>query len=80
MIKGSSISALKEALNIRFSYNGDLGTLQQKTKDNLHTIEMLQFINVISSAEAKELRDECKSYFKEQIEIAAKSPNFFIEI
>jgi hypothetical protein len=69
----------RDIINIRFSYNGDLGILQQKTKDNIETINMLQFVDLIGAKEAGELRKECRLYYQEEIKQAAESPGFFID-
>lgn len=69
----------RSIITVCFDYNGDLGVLQQKTKDNLETINRLQFEHVISYEDAKEVREDCKNYFKEEIQKVLDSLVRFID-
>jgi hypothetical protein len=68
------MSICRQIIDIRFAYNGDLGKLQQKTKDNIETIKMLSCFDIIDSKEAVELKDECISFFQEELKRAAEYP------
>jgi hypothetical protein len=75
----SSIYA-RDIITVCFDYHGDLGVLQQKTRDNIETINNLRHCAAISELEAKEVRADCKNYFKEEIQKVLDSPSFFIEV
>jgi len=59
---------------IEFSYNGNLGTLQQKTKDNLKFAEKLEYLEIITPEEYKELYILITDYFKKQLNKVISNP------
>ena len=69
----------KYGLNIHFCYNGNLGTLQQKTKDNKRLAYCLLYNKVITKEEYEQLVKEIVTYFQEQIQSVIKNPLYFID-
>ena len=67
-----------ELLDIRFSYNGELGRLQQKTIDNRSTCNSLLQWNVITHDEYKEAMQAINDYFVEQIKGVLDNPQHYI--
>ena len=67
-----------ELLDIRFSYNGELGRLQQKTIDNRSTWNSLLQWNVITHEEYKETMQAINNYFVEQIKGFLDNPQHYI--
>lgn len=67
-----------ELLDIRFSYNGELGRLQQKTIDNRSTCHSLLQWNVITHEEYKEAMQAINDYFVEQIKGVLDNPQHYI--
>ena len=67
-----------ELLDIRFSYNGELGRLQQKTIDNRSTCNSLLQWNVITHEEYKEAMQAINDYFVEQIKRVLDNPEHYI--
>ena len=67
-----------ELLDIRFSYNGELGRLQQKTIDNRSTCNSLLQWNVITHEEYKEAMQAINDYFEEQIKGVLDNPQHYI--
>ena len=67
-----------ELLDIRFSYNGELGRLQQKTIDNRSTCNSLLQWNVITHEEYKEAMQAINDYFVEQIKGVLDNPQHYI--
>ena len=55
-------------IDIKFSYNGDLGRLQHQTQANIKTINMLALNEIITSDERKQLLNEVCNYFTEQLQ------------
>ena len=70
---------LKYALDIHFCYNGNLGILQQKTKDNKRLVFCLLYHKVITKEEYEQLVKEIVTYFQEQIQSVIKNPLYFID-
>ena len=64
-------------LSIKFSYNGDLGILQQKTKDNIETCGKLAQWEIITYEEYQEVIKVINNYFLEQIQKVAENPLFY---
>ena len=54
-------------INVKFSYNGDLGKLQIQTKANIQFANSLQAEEIISHEECKELLKLIHDYFKEEL-------------
>lgn len=75
-----SLIYARDIITVCFEYDGNLGVLQQKTRDNIEAINNLRSCGAISDLEAKELRADCKNYFKEEIQKVLDSPSFFIEV
>lgn len=69
----------KYNIDIHFCYNGNLGTLQQKTKDNKELVYCLLYNNVITKEEYKQLIKEIVVYFQEQVQNVIKNPLYFID-
>ena len=67
-----------ELLDIKFSYNGELGRLQQKTIDNRNTCNSLLQWNVITHEEYKEAMQAINDYFVEQIKGVLDNPQHYI--
>ena len=67
-----------ELLDIKFSYNGELGRLQQKTIDNRNTCNSLLQWNVITHEEYKEAMQAINDYFVEQIKRVLDNPQHYI--
>lgn len=63
-----------QLLDIQFLYNGNLGTLQQKTIDNKMMCNSLLQWNVITYEEYTEALKAICDYFSEQIQKVAKNP------
>lgn len=71
----------KYGLDIHFCYgyyNGNLGTLQQKVKDNKRLADCLLYNKVITKEEYEQLVKEIVTYFQEQIQSVIKNPLSFI--
>lgn len=58
----------KNYINIKFSYNGNLGILQQKTIDNKIFCGRLCQNEIISREEWRETMQQINDYFIEQIQ------------
>lgn len=69
----------KYNIDIHFCYNGNLGTLQQKTKDNKRLAYCLLYNKVITKEEYEQLVKEIITYFQEQIQTVVKNPLYFID-
>lgn len=69
----------KYGLDIHFCYNGNLGTLQQKTKDNKRFVYCLLYNKVITKEEYEQLVKEIVTYFQEQIQSVMKNPLYFVD-
>ena len=69
----------KYKLDIHFCYNGNLETLQQKTKDNKRLAYCLLYNKVITKEEYEQLIKEIVTYFQEQIQSVIKNPLYFID-
>ena len=69
----------KYGLDIHFCCNGNLGTLQQKTKDNKRLVYCLLYNKVITKEEYEQLVKEIVAYFQEQIQSVMKNPLYFID-
>ena len=65
--------------NIRFSYNGNLGRLQQKTIDNKVFCGILMQNGIISHEEYLEIMQAIQDYFVEEIRKVADNPQYFID-
>lgn len=68
----------RDIITVCFTHGGDLGVLQQKTKDNIETIKMLNCFDIIDTKEAEELKEECMLYFQEELKKAAERPWHFL--
>ena len=69
----------KYGLDIHLCYNGNLGTLQQKTKDNKRLAYCLLYNKVITKEEYEQLVKEIVAYFQEQIQSVVKNPLYLID-
>lgn len=65
-------------INIEFSYNGNLGELQQRTIDNKMFAGRLLQSEIISREEWRECIKEISDYFKQEINKAAENPLDYI--
>ena len=65
-------------INIEFSYNGNLGELQQRTIDNKVFAGRLLQNGIISREEWRECIKEISDYFKQEINKAAENPLDYI--
>lgn len=63
---------------VDFSYNGNLGVLQQKTKDNLLELARLNKLGVLSNEKFEELEEKTRNYFTQEIKKVLASPNYYI--
>ena len=63
---------------IEFSYNGNLGILQQKTKNNLMLAQKLEYLEIITPEDYKLLCEKITTYFTEQLKKASESIYNFI--
>lgn len=66
-------------LNIRFSYNGNLGRLQQKTIDNKQFVRILLQNGIITHEEYIALMQAIHDYFMEEIEGVMENPQYYID-
>ena len=65
-------------INIEFSYNGNLGELQQRTIDNKIFAGRLLQSGIISREEWRECIKEISDYFRQEINKAAENPLDYI--
>lgn len=65
-------------INIEFSYNGNLGELQQRTIDNKMFAGRLLQIGIISREEWRECIKEISDYFTQEINKVAENPLDYI--
>ena len=70
---------INELIDIRFSYNGNLGVLQQKTKDNKSFCNRLLQNKVISIDEYKQVMQEIHEYFITEINKVLANPISYID-
>ena len=70
---------LNNFINIEFSYNGDLGRLQQKTIDNKIFCGRLLQNKIISHEEWQESMQLIQNYFDKQIQNVVENPLFFVD-
>lgn len=66
-------------LNIRFSYNGDLGILQQKTMSNKQFVRILLQNGIITHKEYMALVQAIHDYFMEEIKNVLQNPQYYID-
>lgn len=64
---------IHDLINIKFSYNGNLGELQQRTIDNKVFAGRLLQNGIISREEWRECIKEISDYFKQEINKAAEN-------
>ena len=69
---------IHDLINIEFSYNGNLGELQQRTIDNKVFAGRLLQNGIISREEWRECIKEISDYFKQEINKAAENPLDYI--
>ena len=67
-------------INIEFSYNGNLGELQQRTIDNKMFAGRLLQSGIISREEWRECLQEISDYFTQEIKKVAENPLDYISI
>ena len=65
-------------INIEFSYNGNLGELQQRTIDNKVFAGRLLQSGIISREEWRECIKEIADYFRQEINNVAENPLDYI--
>ena len=65
-------------INIEFSYNGNLGRLQQKTIDNKIFAGRLLQNGIISYEEYREYMQKITEYFMQEINKVAENPLDYI--
>lgn len=65
-------------INIEFSYNGNLGRLQQKTIDNKIFAGRLLQNGIISHEEYREYMQKIAEYFAQEINKVAENPLDYI--
>lgn len=66
-------------INIEFSYNGNLGRLQQKTIDNKIFAGRLLQNGIISREEYREYMQKISEYFVQEINKVAENPHYYID-
>lgn len=64
--------------NLDFSYNADLGTLQQHTKDNIKMLHILRRKEIITAEEHEILHNFCYDYFKKAVAKVLEQPYFYL--
>ena len=69
---------ITDYIDIKFSYNGDLGKLQHQTQANLQTIQMLLLNKIITREEYEKLGEDIVDYFQKTIESASKNIYYYI--
>lgn len=69
---------IHDLINIEFSYNGNLGYLQQRSIDNKVFAGRLLQNGIISREEWRECIKEISDYFKQEINKAAENPLDYI--
>ena len=67
-------------IDIEFSYNGNLGRLQQKTIDNKIFAGRLLQNGIISHEEYREYIQKISEYFVQEINKVAENPHYYIDI
>ena len=67
-------------INIEFSYNGNLGRLQQKTVDNKIFAGSLLQNGIISYEEYREYMRKITEYFAQEINKVAENPLGYISL
>ena len=67
-------------INIEFSYNGNLGVLQQRTACNWNFAGTLYHNGIISREEWRECLQEISDYFTQEIKKVAENPLDYISI
>lgn len=70
---------VSDLINIEFSYNGNLGVLQQRTIDNKFFCGRLLQSGIISREEWKEAVNAVGEYFAKEIRWAAEHPAHCID-
>ena len=66
-------------IDIEFSYNGNLGILQQKTIDNkIFAGRLLQY-GIISREDYREYMQKIAEYFVQEINKVAENPHYYID-
>ena len=66
-------------IDIEFSYNGNLGRLQQKTIDNKIFAGRLLQNGIISREEYREYMQKISEYFVQEINKVAENPHYYID-
>ena len=65
--------------NIEFSYNENLGELQQRTIDNKVFAGRLLQSGIISREEYREYMQKITEYFVQEINKVAENPHYYID-
>jgi len=69
---------ITDFIDVKFSFNGDLGVLQHQTQSNLKTAYKLAMNEVITHEEYKKLSQDIVDYFQDMIESVNKNIYFYI--
>ena len=70
---------INELINIKFSYNGNLGVLQQKTIDNKIFCGRLLQNEIISRDEWRKAMQEIQDYFVNEIQRVLECPSHYTD-
>lgn len=70
---------VRDLINIEFSYNGNLGRLQQKTIDNKIFCGRLLQSGIISRDEWRKAMNAIGEYFTSEIKKVAENPVHYID-
>lgn len=70
---------IHDLINIEFSYNGNLGVLQQRTIDNKIFAGRLLQNGIISREEWRECFQKITDYFTQEINKVAENPHYYID-
>lgn len=60
-------------INIKFSYNGDLGKLQHQTQANMHFVYELRINKIITNEEHENYCIQILEFFKQELEYITKN-------
>lgn len=74
------MNEIHDLINIEFSYNGNLGVLQQRTIDNKIFAGRLLQNGIISREEWRECLQKITDYFTQEIKKVAENPLYYIDI
>ena len=71
---------IENLLNLKASYNGDLGTLQKNTQHSIRTLRHLTSLGILNNEQYEKYYNTIKNYFDSELKKALENTNFYINL